>query len=132
MPMDGDQLVEVTPYFEEVAKSQDFYSEELMRQLAAGAKLHDVDGVPDTIKQLFVTAHEIIPEWHVRMQSAFQKSTDNAVSKTVNFPQEATREDISKVYMMACQEGLKGITIYRDRSREAQVLTIGKEEKIEG
>jgi len=130
--LDGDQLVEVNPYFEEVAKSQDFYSEELMHQLATGTQLHALEGIPDNIKQLFVTAHEIIPEWHVRVQSAFQKSTDNAVSKTVNFPQEATREDITKVYMMAYEEELKGITIYRDRSREAQVLITGKEEKIEG
>jgi len=130
--LDGAQLVEVNPYFEEAARNGGFYSEELMQQLAAGAKLHDIDGIPDSIKRLFVTAHEITPEWHVRTQAAFQKSTDNAVSKTVNFPQEATREDIAKVYMLAYEEGLKGITIYRDRSRDAQVLTTGKEEKIEG
>jgi len=129
--LDGAQLLEVNPYFEEVAKSEGFYSEELMKKLADGAKLHDMD-VPDHIKRLFVTAHEITPEWHVRMQSAFQKSTDNAVSKTVNFPREATREDINKVYMMAYEEGLKGITIYRDRSRDAQVLVTGRAEKAEG
>ena len=130
--LDGAQLLEVNPYFEEVAKREGFYSEELMQQLADGAKLRDVEEVPDGVKRLFVTAHEIKPEWHVRMQAAFQKSTDNAVSKTVNFPKEATREDIAKVYMMAYEEGLKGITIYRDRSREAQVLTTGKVEKVEG
>lgn len=130
--LDGAQLVEVTPYFEEAAKSEGFYSEELMQQLASGTKLHDIDGIPDKIKRLFVTAHEINPEWHVRMQAAFQKSTHNAVSKTVNFPQEATREDIAKVYMMAYKEGLKGITIYRDRSRGAQVLTTAQVEKVEG
>ncbi len=124
--LDGAQLVEVNPYFEEVAKSEGFYSEELMQQLAAGAKLRDVDGVPDHIKRLFVTAHEISPEWHVKMQAAFQQSTHNAVSKTVNFPREATREDIAKVYRLAYQEDLKGITIYRDRSREAQVLITGE------
>ncbi len=133
--LDGEQLVEVNPYFEETAKDKGFYSEELMRQLATGTKLHDMDGIPDEVKRLFVTAHEISPEWHVRMQAAFQNSTDNAVSKTVNFPQEATREDVAKVYMLAYQEGLKGITIYRDRSRESQVLVTGKkkvEERIEG
>jgi len=130
--LDGAQLLEVNPYFEEVAKSEGFYSEELMQRLADGAKLHDMDEVPDGIKRLFVTAHEIQPEWHVKMQAAFQKSTHNAVSKTVNFPQEATREDIAKVYMLAYEGGLKGITIYRDRSREAQVLTTGKVEKVEG
>jgi len=78
--LDGAQLVEVNPYVEEVARKEGFYSEELMQQLAAGAKLHDIDGIPDRIKRLFVTAHEITPEWHVRMQAAFQNSTDNAVS----------------------------------------------------
>lgn len=130
--LDGDRLVEVNPYFEEVARSEGFYYEELMQRLANGAHLKDIDGVPDRIKQLFVTAHEISPEWHVKMQAAFQKSTDNAVSKTVNFPHEATREDVAKVYMLAYQEALKGITIYRDRSREAQVLTTGKEKQVEG
>jgi ribonucleoside-diphosphate reductase alpha chain len=130
--LDGAQLLEVNPYFEGVAKSEGFYSEELMQRLADGAKLHDMEEVPDGVKRLFVTAHEIAPEWHVKMQAAFQKSTHNAVSKTVNFPQEATREDIAKVYMMAYDEGLKGITIYRDRSREAQVLTTGRAEEVEG
>ena len=129
--LDGAQLLEVNPYFEEVARNEGFYSEELMQQLAAGAKLHDIDGVPDRIKRLFVTAHEISPEWHAKMQAAFQKSTHNAVSKTVNFPRQATREDIDKVYMMAYEEGLKGITIYRDGSRAGQVLTTGKVEKVE-
>jgi len=130
--LDGAQLVEVNPYFEEIAKSGDFYSEELMQQLAAGAKLHEMDGVPDHVKRVFVTAHEIGPEWHVRMQAAFQRSTDNAVSKTVNFPHEATEGDVAKVYKMAYELGLKGITIYRDRSRETQVLTTGREEEVEG
>ena len=130
--LDGAQLVEVNPYFEEVAKSEGFYSEELMQQLADGARLHEIEGVPDGIKQVFVTAHEISPEWHVRMQAAFQKSTDNAVSKTVNFPQKATREDIVKVYMLAYEKRLKGITIYRDRSREAQPLSTIQVEKVEG
>ncbi|TET25677.1 MAG: TSCPD domain-containing protein, partial [Dehalococcoidia bacterium] len=106
--------------------------EELMQQLASGTRLHAVEGIPEDIRRLFVTAHEIQPEWHVRMQAAFQKSTDNAVSKTVNFPHEASEEDIAKVYMMAYQEGLKGITIYRDRSREAQPLSTVQAEKVEG
>ncbi len=123
--LDGDHLVEVNPYFERAAKSEGFYSEELMRRLSDGARLHEMDDVPDHVKHLFVTAHEIGPEWHVRMQAAFQKCTDNAVSKTVNFPHEATREGVAKVYSMAYELGLKGITIYRDRSRETQVLTTG-------
>ncbi len=130
--LDGTQMVEVTPYFEEVAKSEGFYSEELIQQLAAGTQLHTLEGVPESIKRLFVTAHEISPEWHIKMQAAFQKSTHNAVSKTVNFPQVASEEDIAKAYMMAYQEGLKGITIYRDRSREAQPLSTIQVEKVEG
>ncbi len=130
--LDGAQLVEVNPYFEDIAKCEGFYSEELIQQLASGTQLHAVEGVPDGIKRLFVTAHEIQPEWHIRMQAAFQKSTNNAVSKTVNFPQEATTEDIAKVYMLAYNEGLKGITIYRDRSREAQPLSTAQVEEAEG
>jgi len=129
--LDGTPFVEVNPYFEEAARSGGFYSGELMQKLADGTHLSAIDGVPDDIKRVFVTAHEITPEWHVRMQAAFQKSTDNAVSKTVNFPQEATQEDVTKVYMLAFEEGLKGITIYRDRSRDAQVLTTGKKERKE-
>jgi len=129
--LDGAQLVEVNPYFEEAARKGGFYSEELMQKLAEGAHLGAIEDVPDAVRRLFVTAHEITPEWHVRMQAAFQRSTDNAVSKTVNFPQDATRDDVSKVYMLAYEEGLKGITIYRDRSRDAQVLTTGKVETRE-
>ncbi len=130
--LDGAQLIEVNPYFAEAAKNEGFYSEELMQKLAGGAHISDIDDVPDKVRRLFVTSHEISPEGHVRMQAAFQKSTDNAVSKTVNLPQQATTEDIAEVYLMAYREGLKGITIYRDRSRDAQVLTTGKETKAEG
>ena len=132
--LDGANLIEADPYFEEAAKQGGFYSKELMEKLASGTPLHDIDGVPDKIKRLFVTAHEISPEWHVRMQSAFQKYTENAVSKTVNFSREATREDIAKVFILSYQEGVKGITIYRDGSREFQPLSTAtkKPEKAEG
>jgi ribonucleoside-diphosphate reductase alpha chain len=123
--LEGEEFIEVNPYFEEAAKKGSFYSLELMKELAEGKKLRDIANVPEEIKRNFVTAHDISPEWHVRMQAAFQKFTDSAVSKTVNFPHEATPEDIAKVYMQAYHEGLKGITIYRDRSRESQVLTLG-------
>ena len=126
--LDGAKMVEVNPHFEEIAREKGFYSEELMQKLADGAHLADIEGVPDDVKPVFVTAHEITPEWHVKMQAAFQKSTDNAVSKTVNFPREATREDVATVYQLAYKEGLKGITIYRDGSRDGQVLTTGKTE----
>jgi ribonucleoside-diphosphate reductase alpha chain len=124
--LEGEEFIEVNPYFEEAAKKGGFYSPELMKQLAEGKRLKDIEEVPEEIKRLFVTAHDISPEWHVKMQAVFQKFTDSAVSKTVNFPQEATPEDVAKVYMLAYQEGLKGITIYRDRSRESQVLTVGE------
>lgn len=123
--LDGAELIEVNPYFEEIAKRENFYSQELMEGLAKGKRLKDFKGIPDWVKEVFVTAHDITPEWHVKMQAAFQKYTDSAVSKTVNLPHEATVEDVAKVFLLAHKLGLKGITIYRDRSRESQVLTTG-------
>ncbi len=131
--LEGEEFVEVNPYFEEAAKKGGFYSGELMKQLAEGKRLRDIEEVPEGIKTLFVTAHDISPEWHVKMQAVFQKFTDSAVSKTVNFPSEATPEDVANVYMLAYRESLKGITIYRDRSRDSQVLTVGEAaRKVEG
>jgi ribonucleoside-diphosphate reductase alpha chain len=127
--LEGEEFVEVNPYFEEAAKEGGFYSADLMKQLAEGKRLGDIEEVPEGIKVLFVTAHDISPEWHVKVQAVFQKYTDSAVSKTVNFPHDATPGDVAKVYMMAYQEGLKGITIYRDRSRDSQVLTVGEAAK---
>jgi len=124
--LEGEEFVEVNPYFEEAARRGGFYSSDLMNQLAEGKRLKDIEEVPEEIKRLFVTAHDISPEWHVKMQAAFQRSTHNAVSKTVNFPHEATPDDVARVYMLAYQEDLKGITIYRDRSRDSQVLTVGE------
>ncbi|MFC2069953.1 vitamin B12-dependent ribonucleotide reductase [Chloroflexota bacterium] len=129
--LDGDHMVEVNPYFEQAAKDGEFYSDVLMQQLATGTQLHTLDDIPHDIKRLFITAHEITPEWHIRMQAAFQKSTHNAVSKTVNFAEEATEADIAKVYMMAYEKKLKGITIYRDKSREEQPLSTGSAVKKE-
>ncbi len=128
--LEGTQLNEVNPLFEEVARREGFYSEDLMKEVAEKGRLRDVKSVPEKIKKLFVTAHDITPEWHVRMQAAFQKYTDNAVSKTVNFPHDATREDVARVFMLAYKEGCKGITIYRDRSRESQVLSTHKKENV--
>jgi ribonucleoside-diphosphate reductase alpha chain len=124
--LEGEEFIEVNPYFEEAARKGSFYSPQLMKQLAEGKRLKDIEEVPEEIKRLFVTSHDISPEYHVRMQAVFQRFTDSAVSKTVNFPHEATPEDVAKVYLLAYRERLKGITIYRDGSRESQVLTIGE------
>ena len=124
--LEGEQLVEVNPYFEDVAKKGGFFSEELVRKLANVGSVRGVDEVPEKVQRLFVTAHDIAPEWHVRMQAAFQRCTNNAVSKTVNFPSHATPEDVANVYMLAYKEGCKGITIYRDHSKDSQVLSVGE------
>jgi len=127
--LEGTQLVEVNHLFEELAKQEGFFSEELRQELGKKGSLHDIEGIPDRVKRLFVTSHDITPGWHVKMQAAFQRFTDNAVSKTVNFPHNATVDDVARVYMLAYKEGCKGITIYRDRSRESQVLSIEHEEQ---
>ena len=127
--MDNDRLVEVNPLFEEIAVKRGFYSQELMALIAEHGTVHGVDDVPEDVQSVFVTAHDIEPEWHVKMQSAFQRYCDNAVSKTVNFSAEATPEDVRKVYDLAHELGVKGVTIYRDGSKEGQVLSTGKTAK---
>lgn len=127
--MEGTELLEVNPLFEEVARQRGFDSPEIMREVAKSGGLHDVPGIPDDVKDLFVTSHDISPEWHIKMQAAFQKYTDNAVSKTVNCPNEATVEDVARVYLLAYTLGCKGVTVYRDGSRDVQVLTKGSEKQ---
>jgi ribonucleoside-diphosphate reductase alpha chain len=122
----GEELIEVSPLFEQIAKERGFYSPELIKEVAAKGSLHDVTAVPGDVKRVFATAHDVTPEWHVRLQAAFQLYTDNAVSKTVNFPNTATREEVAQVYNLAYDLGCKGVTIYRDGCREGQVLTTGK------
>ncbi len=124
--MDNDKLVETHPLFKEIAVREGFYSEELMEEIAQKGSLHEIEGIPAHIKRLFVTAHDIKPYWHIRMQAAFQEHVDNAVSKTVNFSHSATKEMVEEVYIKAYETGCKGVTIYRDGSRDAQVLNIGK------
>ena len=125
--MDNDRLVEGNPFFEAVAKHEGFHSNVLMEELAQRGSLHHMGGdVPEWAQELFITSHDVTPEWHVRMQAAFQRHTDNAVSKTINFPGEATREDVEDSYMLAFREGCKGITIYRDGSKDNQVLSPGQ------
>ena len=130
--MDNDRLVEVNPLFEDLALKQGFYTRELMALIADHGSVHGIDAVPDGVQRVFVTAHDIAPEWHVRMQAAFQRSTDNAVSKTVNFGNEATIEDVRHVYDLAHELGVKGVTIYRDGSKQNQVLSTGKTSKGDG
>ncbi len=130
--LDNQTLTEVNPFFEEMAKRGGFYSPELMSKISRTGSVHGIQEVPPAIQRLFVTAHDISPEWHIRMQAAFQKYTDNAVSKTVNFPQSATVEDVEKVYLLAYKLGCKGVTIYRDKSREVQVITKGTEKPEKG
>jgi ribonucleoside-diphosphate reductase alpha chain len=118
----GRSLVEVNPLFEKIALKEGFYSEELMREISKRTSIQDVKEIPEKTRRLFVTAHDVSAEWHVRMQAAFQKHTDNAVSKTINFPNWATPNDVEKAYLLAYKLGCKGITVYRHGSREVQVL----------
>ncbi len=127
--MDNDKLVEVHPLFEKIAKERGFYSMDLMEEIAEEGSLEHIDSVPNDIKRLFVTSHDISPLWHIKMQAAFQDHVDNAVSKTVNFKNEATKKDVEDVFMLAYQLGCKGVTIYRDGSRDNQVLSNAKKEE---
>jgi ribonucleoside-diphosphate reductase alpha chain len=120
----GDvQLPELNEAFLATAKQRGFFSDQLVMRVTAGESIQHMSIVPEDVKRLFVTAFEIAPEWHVRMQAAFQRHTDNAVSKTINFPQQATEEDVRKAFLFAYREGVKGITVFRSGSRSEQVLT---------
>jgi ribonucleoside-diphosphate reductase alpha chain len=127
--LDDDILVEVHPIFARVAREKGFYSKELMKKIAAKGSIADMVEISESVRRLFVTAHDITPEDHIRMQAAFQKHTDNAVSKTVNFCSSASRDDVSTVYRLAYKTGCKGVTIYRDGSRDNQVLSVDRKEK---
>lgn len=124
--MDGTELVYTNKYFEKFAKEQGFFSKDLMREIAKVGSVQDFDEIPQEVKDVFVTAQDIAPEWHIKMQAAFQKHVDSSVSKTINFPTEAQIQDIEEAYFLAHKLGCKGVTIYRDKSRESQVLNIGK------
>lgn len=121
--LDNDTLVEIHPLFEAAAQRGNFSSREMMDKVGQTGNIQAIEEIPSSVRELFVTAHDISPEWHIRMQAAFQKYTDNAVSKTVNFPRTATPEDIRKVFRLAYELGCKGVTVYRDGSREEQVLS---------
>ncbi|GFO95854.1 ribonucleoside-diphosphate reductase, partial [groundwater metagenome] len=123
--MEGTKLLEVNPYFEEVARERGFYSEELMMKIAKQGTLAGIDDVPEDVKRVFVTAFDVAPEWHVKMQAAFQKHCDNAVSKTINFPNDVDIKEVEKAYMLAYELKCKGITVYRYGSKTEQVLYLG-------
>ncbi|RKY55632.1 MAG: adenosylcobalamin-dependent ribonucleoside-diphosphate reductase, partial [Candidatus Neomarinimicrobiota bacterium] len=127
--MDGTDLLYINPYFEEACREAGIYSEELMERVKSKGSIQDIEEIPESIRKVFVTAHDISPEWHVRMQASFQKWVDSAVSKTCNFPKSSTVQDVMDAYWLAYEAGCKGITIYRDGSRDEQVLYIGKKDK---
>ncbi len=122
----GTRLFETNPLFEMVAKERGFYGAELFEKIAATGSLQKIEGIPDDVRELFVTALDIQPEWHVKMQAVFQKYTDNAVSKTVNLPREASAEDVRKIYELAWKLKCKGVTVFRYGSKPEQVLYIGE------
>lgn len=127
--MEGTQLLEVNRQFERIAKEEGFYSKALMKKVAKYGSIQTLREIPEDIKPILVTAHDIASEWHVRMQAAFQKYTDNAVSKTVNMPHDATIRDVENVFWLAYRLKCKGITVYRYGSKSEQVLYIGAFEK---
>lgn len=120
----GFDLIEVNNEFERYALENNFYSRELIEKLAGRTSIQEIKEIPENIRKIFVTAHDIGPEWHVKMQAAFQKYVDNAVSKTINFSQFATPQDIEDAYNLAYKLGCKGITVYRDHSKSNQVLNV--------
>lgn len=122
--MDNDKLLEVNPVFEKTSKDQGFYSKDLMSEIAEKGTAKGNTQIPIKMRKVFVTAHDIKPEVHIKMQAAFQKHTDNAVSKTVNLPHDATEEDVKFIYDQAYKLKCKGVTIYRDGSKDNQVLSI--------
>jgi ribonucleoside-diphosphate reductase alpha chain len=124
--MEGARLLEVNKLFEQAAKKKGIYSKELMMKIARHGSLQKIYDVPGSMKKVFKTAHDISPEWHVKMQAAFQKHTDNAVSKTINMPHDSRPEDIRKAFLLAYKLKCKGLTVYRYGSKKEQVLYIGR------
>jgi len=130
--LDGKKLVEFNPLFREAGERMGFLTDEVRDEVAGSHSIADIAAIPEDVRRVFRTAHDIEVEWHIRIQAAFQRHTDNAVSKTINFPSGASVEDVANAYMTAYDAGLKGITIYRDGSREHQVLTAGKKSGRKG
>lgn len=132
LDQDSDEFIEVHPIFEQKAKEHWIYSRELMEEVAEKGSIKDIEKISEEMKRVFVTSHDIEPEAHVRIQAAFQKYTDNAVSKTVNMPNHSTVEDVKNVYLLAHETGCKGATIYRDGSRDKQVLNLVRKKSEAG
>jgi ribonucleoside-diphosphate reductase alpha chain len=128
----GARLFETNVLFEEVAKARGFYSAKLLEEIARSGSVQEIAGIPDDVKKLFVTALDIDPVWHIKMQAAFQKYTDNAVSKTVNLPNNAKVNDVLKIYDLAHELKCKGVTVFRYGSKPEQVLYIGEVKTKEG
>ena len=129
--MDGTEMLEVNPIFKDYMIQHGLYSEDLMKKIAKDGSIAHVDGIANEIKHIFATAHDVSPYWHVKMQAAFQLHTDNAVSKTVNFEEHATRDDIKEAYILAYENNLKGITVYRNNSRQFQPMNLDAKKKEE-
>ena len=127
----GSRLIEVNPIFEAILKKKNLYSDELMQKIANKNSIQDIEEIPNDMKEIFVTAHDIKAEWHVKMQAVFQKYVDNSISKTINLSHDSTYDDVKNIFLLAYEEGVKGITVYRDGSREDQVLSVGDKKKTE-
>ncbi len=127
--MDGERLLELNPVFKQEMETRGLYRRELIEKILETGSVKHIDEIPEDIKKVFVVAHDIEPIWHVRMQAAFQRYTDNAVSKTVNLPNSATREDVKRIYLEAYKLGCKGVTVFRDGCKSTQVFTLKKDNK---
>lgn len=127
--LDNTEMLEINPIFKNYMIKHNLYSEELMKKIAIDGSIAHINNIPENVKKIFVTAHDVTPYWHIKMQAAFQLHTDNAVSKTVNFVESATRDDIKETYILAYKSHLKGITVYRNNSRTFQPMNLKKEEK---
>ncbi len=122
--MEGQRLLEVNGLFERTAKEQGFFNKELMEQIAAKGSIRTMESIPEAVRKIFCTAHDIAPEWHIRMQAAFQKHCDASISKTINFPHDATVEAVRKIFLLAYEHRCKGVTVYRDGCRQNQPMAL--------
>lgn len=129
--LNGQKMIEVNEIFRRTAKQRDFFSDDLFEKIASGTSINKIESIPDDIKKVFVTAHDITPEWHIRMQAAFQKHCDSSISKTINFPHDASKEHVDKLYRMAFKYDVKGVTVYRDGCRLNQPMAHDKKKKEE-